>query len=280
MDDFLDLLVPGAGMKRWAFQTFDDKGEDRTLARVMFGTPHDVLPKLAPLNDRGAGVFFAPNEFAPGVTKRKNENVVGFRLYWLDLDGAPLEPVMDSQTPPLVVVETSPERYHCYWRVDQDVDADVWRSVQAGLAARFGGDASMTKPAGVMRLPGFLHQKGDPFEVRVVASRKGANPHSMVEFYGDETIVPHRADAILGPIAGGSRNTKLASLAGTVRRRGCEFEEIFALIRATNRLRCKPPLDEGEVRNIAKSVSGYRPEDAWRFEGDIADAAADAWDQV
>lgn len=61
------------------------------------------------------------------------------------------------------------------------------------------------------------------------------------------------------PIPEGSRNGTLASLAGTMRRRGMSPAAIEAAILEVNRTQCRPPLDEAEVRGIAASVSRYDP---------------------
>jgi len=62
-------------------------------------------------------------------------------------------------------------------------------------------------------------------------------------------------------IPNGNRNDALASLAGTMRRRGMGEAEIFGALEVTNRLRCKPPLPEEEVRRICASVARYEPDD-------------------
>jgi hypothetical protein len=59
--------------------------------------------------------------------------------------------------------------------------------------------------------------------------------------------------------APGERNNRLASLAGTMRRRDMAREAIEAALLAENRRRCAPPLPEAEVRQIAESVAAYRP---------------------
>ena len=56
------------------------------------------------------------------------------------------------------------------------------------------------------------------------------------------------------PIIAGGRNTTLTSLAGSVRDRGAPEDEIYAFIAAVNENRCKPPLPEDEVRQIARSA--------------------------
>lgn len=58
----------------------------------------------------------------------------------------------------------------------------------------------------------------------------------------------------------GARNCALASMAGSMRRRGMGQEAILAGLLKENETRCAPPLPEAEVRNIAKSISRYAPE--------------------
>jgi Bifunctional DNA primase/polymerase, N-terminal/Primase C terminal 1 (PriCT-1) len=60
-----------------------------------------------------------------------------------------------------------------------------------------------------------------------------------------------------GDIPAQQRNSTLASLAGTMRRRGFHEAAIAAALIVTNRDRCKPPLGDAEVRKIASSISRY-----------------------
>ena len=69
-----------------------------------------------------------------------------------------------------------------------------------------------------------------------------------------------RQEAIAREIPSGNRNGTLTSLAGTMRRRGMGEAEIFGALAITNRLRCKPPLPEEEVRRICASVARYEPD--------------------
>lgn len=57
----------------------------------------------------------------------------------------------------------------------------------------------------------------------------------------------------------GQRNATLASLAGSMRRRHMEIEEIEAALLAVNERRVRPPLPEADVRRIARSVGRYAP---------------------
>jgi len=67
-----------------------------------------------------------------------------------------------------------------------------------------------------------------------------------------------------GPIADrileGGRNAALASIAGSMRRRGVSVAAIEAALIAENAERCDPPLPEAEVEAIARSVGRYAPE--------------------
>jgi putative DNA primase/helicase len=61
------------------------------------------------------------------------------------------------------------------------------------------------------------------------------------------------------PIEKGVRDTKLTSVAGTMRRRGLDREEILAALLVMNERRCRPPLADHVIEKIARSVAGYEP---------------------
>jgi hypothetical protein len=62
-----------------------------------------------------------------------------------------------------------------------------------------------------------------------------------------------------GAIAEGQRNDALASLAGTMRRRGMSQAAIEAGLLEENQQHCQPPLPDAEVRQIAVSMARYAP---------------------
>ena len=62
------------------------------------------------------------------------------------------------------------------------------------------------------------------------------------------------------PIIDGERNDRLTRDAGSMRRRGLSEEAILAALTVINQERCRPPLDEKELANIARSVNRYAPE--------------------
>ena len=95
-------------------------------------------------------------------TCRTAANVIRVRALFVDLDGAPISPVITSELPPDWVVQSSPERWHAYWQVD-DCPHQDFGAAQAALAKRFDGDASVKDLPRVMRVPGFVHRKDAPF---------------------------------------------------------------------------------------------------------------------
>jgi hypothetical protein len=174
---FLDLIAPDENV---TFQTFPDSEllkRERSLIRVLHGRLVDHADELTQLNDSGAGVFFMVNAGDgtqhPGEkTCRTAKNVIRVRANFVDLDGSPLQPVLECPAPPNIVVSSSPDRWHAYWLVDGE-DLAQFRSVQEQLIERFKADPSVKDLPRVMRLPGFLHRKNTPYLVKVV-SKSGA----------------------------------------------------------------------------------------------------------
>ena len=175
-EKFLQALDPKA--TEFTFQTFDEKGKNKKLVRVLNGTLDQHYDELVALNKQGAGIYVTINE--TDLKGRKAENVVRIRAVFVDLDGAPLEPAKQPQ--PHIIVESSPNRWHVYYLVTgMAVDAHVYRAAQRKLINRLGSDPKITDLPRVLRLPGFLHQKDKPFRVRVVEVRNG-KPYSAEKF--------------------------------------------------------------------------------------------------
>ena len=176
---FLELLDPEAG--QFTFQTFPDKKDESGvggLTRVLHGFFHEHANTLASLNRDGAGVFVMANAgdgvIHPGnKTCRTIKNVIRVRAAFVDLDGSPLEPVLAAPVAPSIIVESSSGRWHGYWGLD-NCPLEQFKPMQIALAEKFGGDPSVNDLCRVMRLPGFIHQKHDPFMTRIVDINKNS----------------------------------------------------------------------------------------------------------
>jgi putative DNA primase/helicase len=66
-------------------------------------------------------------------------------------------------------------------------------------------------------------------------------------------------DAPVAKWGQGERNNNLASIAGSMRRRGCSRGAIEAALLGANAAQCDPPLTHDEGRQIAASVARYEP---------------------
>jgi hypothetical protein len=157
-------------LKAFTFQTFaDTEAEDgRRLVRVLHGSLNQHFDTLSALNTAGAGVYVTVNQ--TDGKGRKAENITQVRAQFVDLDGAPLAPVLEWSLKPRVVIETSPGRFHAYWLVTKEVstDFDGFRERQRQLAKLFNADPKCIDLPRVLRLAGFTHRKAAPFRCRVV----------------------------------------------------------------------------------------------------------------
>lgn len=78
--------------------------------------------------------------------------------------------------------------------------------------------------------------------------KKGGAGQAVPKFSGKDPEIEY---------AEGERNAGLASVAGSLRRSGLDQDEIEAALLVANKKRCKPPLGEDEVREIAESIARY-----------------------
>jgi hypothetical protein len=259
---FLSLMSEGEPV---TFQTFDDqRSKTAGLAQIRHGTLEQHLDALVKLNQRGAGVFWMVN-YGDGQGRTAG-NVTGVRALFVDLDGAPIGPVHDCPLQPHAVIESSPGRFHAYWLITgcDLADFGLW---QKALARRFSGDPSVHDLPRVMRLPGFVHRKNEPFVSRIVDLAQ-LQPYELDELVGklqlsahvetneNHCSQPHRAEGT-DLVIEGSRNAALTQLAGKLRRDGLSSAAIEGALLETNRERCRPPLDDHEVQRIARSIGRY-----------------------
>lgn len=198
-DRFLRALDPNGP---FTFQTFDDDQDrkDRHLTRVFHGSLEDKFEALRQLNERGAGVFVTVN--ATDGRGRSTQNITTVRAVFADLDGSPIEPVLNHPLEPTMVVESSAGRWHAYF-VCEDVALDDFPKIQRAIATTFNSDPKVHDLPRVMRLPGFLHQKkkggvsSPPFQTRIESLYEDAAPYTSLELQTHFKLDPSQPDAPL-----------------------------------------------------------------------------------
>ncbi len=83
-------------------------------------------------------------------------------------------------------------------------------------------------------------------------------PECLLEITSKPASEPKLEEGVIIPE--GERNAKLTSIAGSLRRRGIERDEILAVLKIINQSRCRPPLSDRELEKIASSISRYQPD--------------------
>lgn len=175
---FLTLLDEDA--EEFTFQTFDDDNvrKNPCLARIYHGSLDQFDDEFMKLQQDGAGIFVTINE--TDLKGRSAQHILRVRALFVDLDGAPLDPLYKAPIEPHMISESSPGKYHVYWFIE-GCPLDRFSDVQKQLAAEYGGDQKVKDLPRVMRLPGFYHQKAVPFQTRIL-EESGALPISFEEF--------------------------------------------------------------------------------------------------
>lgn len=171
-------LIANSQETPFTFQIFSDKKDVNLPAQVLSGSIETLEETLVRSNQAGSGVFVTINQ--TDGRGRKTENIVQVRAVFVDLDGSPIQPILDAPLSPHVVIESSPGRYHAYW-VIEGLDREHFSSVQKQLIERFQADPQVHDLARVMRLPGFYHQKGAPFLTKII-EESGEQSFSLQAF--------------------------------------------------------------------------------------------------
>ena len=169
------------------FQTFSEgiykdknvSNKRDSAARVVSSATDSYQSVLDTMTRRGAGTFIQVNN----GSKRGAANITNVRAIFLDLDGTPLDGVLDAVASgypkPHCIVQTSPTRYHVYWIVE-DCPLPQFGTTQKLMAVHFGGDQCVINPDRVMRLPGSVNFKYEkPFRVVVKHVARSMPPVSI-----------------------------------------------------------------------------------------------------
>lgn len=179
---FLNLLAESTPV---TYQTYDDKKKDdkqkdKKLAQIIHEQKierKEALQVLLRLNQQGAAACWMVNE--GDGKERKAENVVRVRSVFIDLDKdgkEKLKKVQDDSFPPHAIIETSSGKYQVYWK--GEIPLAEFTSIQEALIKKFGGDKDIKDIPRVMRLPGFFHQKGEPFLSHIISINEILAPYS------------------------------------------------------------------------------------------------------
>lgn len=110
---------------------------------------------------------------------------------------------------------------------------------------------------GYVVVPGSTHPNGKKYEFVDETAPIAEAPPWLLEMVANQAKRPTIAASEIGILYEGRRNDGLVRLGGAMRRKGATEVELQAALSEANLRRCRPPLDEREVRRIAMSVVRY-----------------------
>jgi putative DNA primase/helicase len=210
---------------------------------------HPALSQLAPYLERPA------TREELGSWSWSGVGIVTGRLSGvlvLDVDGPEGQEELQKRGHPVTpMVRTARGGLHLYFKhPDHHVRTGI--RVAPGLDVKASGGYVVAPPS--------VGANGKPYEwvVSTEDAELADPPGWLMELIERER--PKGLAGLVGArIPAGQRNQGLASLAGTMRRRGMGEAEILAALRVANEQRCSPPLEGEEVEKIAASVARYEP---------------------
>ena len=192
---FLNFLAGSEPTPKFHWQAWDDN-KTRKDKNLTYRTKNprtfskDLQKDLIAYNKSGSGVGVCINQ-VKGT--RSNKNIKSIRALYVDYDLDTSENPFNQEPKPHVVIQTSPLRYHAYWKIS-DCSLEQFPLIQKALAIFCYGpgvkredvDFGTCAAGGVMRCPGFIHQKAEPFLSRIVEVNEGPDysVNDLIQAYG------------------------------------------------------------------------------------------------
>lgn len=123
------------------------------------------------------------------------------------LDGF-VQHMLNCPCPPELIVQTSPNKAHCWFPLAEKNENQwgQWSAVQDALLRKFSSDRSCKDPSRVFRVPGFYHQKKEPFLVNILHYEKVDRPYTLDDFIKafslvlNKDIQTHGGNAVNVPV--------------------------------------------------------------------------------
>jgi hypothetical protein len=238
------LRALGSPDAAFTFQTFDDTAaKRRSLARILHGSFRAHRDALVRLNGQGAGVFVTVQE--THGRGRRTTDIVRLRALFIDCDVGEL---LCGPEPAASIVVWSIRGPHCYWLLDGAPPLGTFRAAQQRLARKYGTDPAVSDLARVMRVPGFVHARGEPSRVRLAVAYPECR-YALAEVLRSCPELPRGVDDVQQAVSYGSvrafaawaackevvvgrRNTTAYSIAAEGFRRGLAASDVARVVSA------------------------------------------------
>jgi RepB DNA-primase from phage plasmid/Protein of unknown function (DUF3987) len=160
------------------------KLDEDSLRTRYFAYPADIGASLAYAAEEsrvGRDVWHCAHLLTKG--RRIKENAAPVLSLWGDLDGAE---VPNGSLKPTTVVESSPGRFHCYWRLSDEIPPELAEGLNKRLAGVVGADPSGFDLSQLLRVPGTINHKYPDAPVVRILELDGGRSYSPREL--DEAL--------------------------------------------------------------------------------------------
>lgn len=302
---FLSALSSHDDGTIFSFQTLYDtkaehdaetrEAEEKRLTRVIHGRFDDVVQELIEMNRKGAGVFVCVNR-TNGMGLR-GKDIDRIRSFFIDDDTDHIEATHLDLAPSIVV--RSKRGKHFYWLMSNGTAKDTFGPAQKALADKFETDKTISNLNRVMRIPGFLHNKGEPYPVRL----EHADPNTAYELSDvagafdldiEQYVYTPRTNVDTDDIAAIPMDRRIQRARGmlhaigpAVRNSGDGHSKTLAACRVGNDFAvedftflgllqewgsaCEPPWDPGQLETFYLSTLGSINTNKWPRGGKLLD---------
>lgn len=254
---FLSIIDPMARPQDWNYRAFLPVAKDGDTGRKP-----NSLQALQALNIMGYGAYVVVNGggHSDADIKRIRALFVDFDQVDDHLDRLELFPFEPS-----IIVESSPGKHHAYWCVE-GMPVDEFTRAQKKLIALLDSDPSISNPSRVMRLPGYIHNKAEPYLTNIY--HEGQPSYSWAELKAELDKLPEPTkekakqtfDDCSFENKEGGRNTSTFKELCAKRAKGWDYSEIWSYAKGYNEEYNKPPLELAELRTITNNAAAYEVE--------------------
>lgn len=152
-------------------------------------------------------------------------------------------------------IETGSGGYHIYFDA-QDLEVRNSASqIGPGIDVRGEGGYVIAPPS--RHLSGHAYRWSDHLNHKTILQPSVMPEWLMKRLASGQRAATQNGNPLPEKITEGSRNQWMASIAGTMRRRGMCRQAVEAALKVENQMRCQPPLENREIERIAASIDRY-----------------------
>lgn len=181
LDSSPNAVFSGFWMPESGVGVIKGKGSVHLLAEELLPAYESISGKAEHSTSTEHNPTFHVTLNQTNVLGRKRENILAPRVLCLDLDwhlnDQEYSEIRDTFSPTLIV-ESSPNKYHYYWKISPDISLPEWSDMQLGLAFGFKGDLNLRNISATIRVPGFprITKAGLAFTPRI---KHRGNPRTL-----------------------------------------------------------------------------------------------------